>query len=375
MDIVWNTPLGVGSLLHRGCCIDWDGRIWTTGTKGGGITGTWLAYSDDKGASWTSVIAPWYSWGAAVKCENMVVDHVNRIIYAIVGQSPSSKRLYYSIDGGANWSYNAGPVTSPDVQYFSSNGEWVISNDGALVGIEYYGGIFRTTDYGATWALAYPVPSGLGGFSYSSISKDPNNSHIHATYRSGTYTYQFLKSTDNGQTWVGYTPNSFDYWMYATSQVITASGAQIIGTGYGNHGITRSPDFGLTIANPFISTYRLHRGTIDDTGRIWFVGDASPDARRLALVYSDDDGLTWETKLAPASVVSSSENRINFGAGAVIIVADGQPYAGVYATSLPVYVPHDGAWKRPTSIHVPHAGAWKQASQIFVPVNGEWTSL
>ncbi len=147
------------------------------------------------------------------------------------------------------------------------------------------GGIFKSTDGGATWALS---SRGLSSFSVSGLVVDPHQSgHLFAIVASEGTTDGIYRSTDGGATWqAGDNPPD----GYASSLAIDPQNSSTVYAGTAFGGFWRSTDAGKSWqkrSNPalfFESVIAdpLHSGTV-------YAGSAGS----VAFAKSTDGGATW----------------------------------------------------------------------------------
>ncbi len=200
------------------------------------------------------------------------------------------------------------------------------------------GGIWESTDNGATWELKSSSTSLL---SVTSLVQDPRNGYTNIWYyaagewsgntasaRGGGATFRgngIYKSTDNGKTWnvIATTtsdPTSFDSFYDYVSKIIVnpASGAVFIAVAY--YGILMSPDGGTTFyAMQDLASLgwpKSHYSDIVVAGDGTLIASLSqlaydnPPALPLPGIYrSTDDGFNWEN-ITPAGFPSTHERTV-----------------------------------------------------------------
>jgi photosystem II stability/assembly factor-like uncharacterized protein len=267
---------------------------------------------------------------------------------------PSSALLYAGVYGvdllrinrGADWSAGASPVPVPIFQDIALS-----PSDPGAVWVAAFGGLFKSTDGGSSWASKTP-------FDYvniQSVAVDPtNSSRVYcSTYRSPDSS--FFRSDDGGNTWTATNAGLLFASRVATVQAILIdhdTPSTLYGLGLGTCGVYKStdgagswtsipglPDCALSaIAMDPRSPRTLYVATLSgvakttDGGSTWVQGPAGlavsqaaallVDRRNSSVVYaavnygggvfrSDDAGQTWtaiNTGLASLSAVSLAQD-------------------------------------------------------------------
>lgn len=185
-----------------------------------------LYKSIDGGASWQHT-GLMYS-----DIYSIAIDPRNpTIVYAGTGRG-----MRKSIDGGINWSQPNGGfpniiVRAVVIDPLDSSTVYAAAVDFANNFADNQGGVFKSTDWGETWALLWPME-----LNYWSLAVDPvTPTTLFAAASSG-----LVESTDGGQT-----------WAYATDEVnfkslaISPTNPTTVYAGYGG-GVIASADGGAT---------------------------------------------------------------------------------------------------------------------------------
>jgi Bacterial Ig-like domain len=182
--------------------------IWLGSVSGG------IWHSTDGGASWGAVND--FMGNLSVSSLVMAPNNPN-VIYAGTGEgfyngdAVRGAGVFKSTDGGVTWSQLAATTPSSDVNSDAYNWFYVnrlaMAGDGSAILAAtrgYYsnsGGIYRSTDGGATWSLVY---SGVMAWDIHYDPNDPGKAVASATtYNSSLGQWQsfLLKSVDGGRTW------------------------------------------------------------------------------------------------------------------------------------------------------------------------------
>ncbi len=124
--------------------------------------------------------------------------------------------IYTTIDSGATWTKVPGTnITAPLSGEYGYNGSDCASivSGGIGVFLTNKGRVYKTTDYGATWAITTTAPYTIaaGGKIYASSA----NYIILANLATGATSYTWKYTTDGGATWLTYAPTGsfYDYSM------------------------------------------------------------------------------------------------------------------------------------------------------------------
>lgn len=102
--------------------------------------------------------------------------------------------IYKSVDGGANWTVNAGmfgvKVWAVEVSHANPQHVYAASETG----------LYRTVDGGTTWArVPDPASTGVATASMTSVTFDPANANV--IYAGGSQRGEIFRSSDGGATW------------------------------------------------------------------------------------------------------------------------------------------------------------------------------
>ncbi|MGQ9799426.1 MAG: T9SS type A sorting domain-containing protein [Ignavibacterium sp.] len=276
---------------------DYAGNIYagTTGTPRG------IFKSTDGGETWTNV----YSTGASNYLD-IAFDQLNNVYVA-----NGSNGLIISTDGGSTF------TTIPTSTFGGNSVNTVVCGDNGLVLVGVTsGGVYRSTDYGATFTQT------LSGYSIVSLEFDKFNPNRVYAGSSSTTLNGFFVSTDGGQTFTGPT-NSVNVWeilQLKDSSLITVSTS----AGYP---VNKSTDLGLTWTTVGNTPAAIRGACLDLLENIYAAGNGG--------VYKSTDGGATFTNFN----LTYSSNKIISFQNKILVAVSGTTNGGVYVytdETLPV---------------------------------------
>lgn len=267
---------------------DYAGNIYagTTGTARG------IFKSTDGGETWTNV----YSTGTSNYLD-IAFDPLNNVYVA-----NSSNGLIISTDGGSSF------TTIPTSTFGGNSVNTVACGESGLVLVGVTsGGVYRSTDYGATFTQT------LSGYSIVSLEFDKFNPNRVYAGSSSTTLNGFFISTDGGQSFTGPT-NSVNVWeilQMQDSSLITVSTS----TGYP---INKSTDLGLTWLTVGNTPAAIRGACLDLLENIYAAGNGG--------VYKSTDGGATFTNFN----LTFSSNKIISYQNKILVAVSGTTNGGVY---------------------------------------------
>jgi hypothetical protein len=202
--------------------------------------------------------------------------------------------IYTSTNSGATWISNAAPA----LRWFSV----ASSDDGTkLAAVSYSGNGQVWTNSGTTWYPTTAPTSTLA--SYGSVSSSADGSRLFAVVAGLTSTsHAIFASADSGATWYQTAAPNLSWYAVACS----ADGSKVVATAYNTNVIYTSPDSG--------ANFTPHLVPLNS----WFAVSSSADGTHLVsslqfggVFTSADSGVTWVSNNVPGAncyaVTSSSD--------------------------------------------------------------------
>ena len=245
-----------------------DGSILYAGNDS--IGNRFIYKSIDSGVSWNQTTAPQRRWSSIATSTDGVK------VVAVIFSQTQTGNIYYSLNSGVTWNTATAALQNWKSVASSSNGQFLVAC--CDVGISPpSGGIYTSTDYGATWALtSAPTSSSwtcvassangvklvasMGSFGPNAIYTSTNSGaswtlspflafglfYSVASSSSGTILYAgdtngVWKSTDSGGTWAP----SLSHGGAFTSIATSTDGVKVVAVNYGG-GVYRSTNSGAT---------------------------------------------------------------------------------------------------------------------------------
>jgi uncharacterized repeat protein (TIGR01451 family) len=222
--------------------------------------------SFDEGNTWEKL--PILSSGILNVQESAYIGNAGSLFLWHFSGSFGKKQWHKSTDDGQTW--------QPFDSTFISLAE---TATGAIIGITYKG-IYRSTDGGNTWQAASAITPG-------NVSISINAAGEMIVLRE---TYEVIKSIDDGVTWISNPIEPMENYFYL-SPALTF--------GILNDTLYRSEDGGEHFTSTMLPGFLTANFSTLNTGRILAQQSAyntgSFNSGSNSLLYSDNEGLTWDT--------------------------------------------------------------------------------
>lgn len=157
--------------------------------------------------------------------------------------------LYISSDYGSSWT-NTSPegtagTTSTGIVCMSGNGKYIYAGTQTT--------LYRSDDYGVTWAVIYPNTAAFTSYSCGCVSYDGRVVAIGMKVPNPVYNYHVLyMSYDYGATWVQTKPTSLVAQTNVVALAISGNGNYVYASlddynlAYNKYRLYRSEDYGVT---------------------------------------------------------------------------------------------------------------------------------
>ncbi|HEY2092172.1 MAG TPA: hypothetical protein VGJ81_09795 [Thermoanaerobaculia bacterium] len=316
--------------------------------------GTGVMRSSDGGVTWRLVSGPPFPVRSSTR--KVVVDPSDENVVWLLqasmlnpaGVNTVSESLLKSVDGGATWSAVFNGLVS-DFLIPSSNGSTVLL--GAVRAERFgTGGVYRTTNGGATWTRMYSGPEDQDSPPMYYLAAAPSGSLYLAAIESvdDDTTYRLLSSSDGGATWMPHSNLPGDFRsIYLNVLAVGPDDRTIF---YGAVDAHRSTDGGVTWAT--ITTHPDQHALAFEPGdrsHVWLGNDGG-------LFHSTDNGVRFDSLAARLPIVqfysvnaSPTDPQMLFGGtqdnGLGRRSGDTTTWAGLIGSDLAaqVFDPHDPA--------------------------------
>ncbi len=242
---------------------------------GGGFSTGRIYRSSDAGASWEVV-------------DSTVIDRLSRI--AFVGGDPprliggNGSTLYYSDDLGMTWDSKYHQNIPPFSRYYvKENVPGLIFAIGALGPGGQLESLYRSTDYGRSWAETYDFPKSTDGSSLA-VGLSQTTPDVYVNVETGIGGEYFYHSTDDGVTWSFVT-----FGNYVTQMMVDPDDPAII---YASRIVrtVRSSDRGLSWTQIFDNGTTVLQDRRNPS-LLFVLGH--PRGSQPGVFISEDRGNTW----------------------------------------------------------------------------------
>lgn len=156
----------------------------------------------------------------------LTYDHIRRILYA--GDTAISGGIYRSFDGGRHWeqvqAYGRDLMFNPTFFWLEENSGWLYSGTSAH-------GIWRSKDFGLTWALLHPAV--LAQQPVAFMVRIPDSRTLYAVGGLG----KIFKSYDLGENWIKISTATTDSSELTGGLIISSLDTNYVYIGARAHGV------------------------------------------------------------------------------------------------------------------------------------------
>lgn len=157
----------------------------------------------------------------------LAYDHVRKILYA-GDNALVPGGIYRSLDSGRRWqlvhAYGSGLMFDPTFLFVEEGSGWVYCGSTAH-------GIWRSQDFGLTWALLHPAV--LAGQSISFLARVPNSRTMYAVGGLG----KIFKSYDLGENWIRLSTATTDSSELTGGLIVSSLDTNYVYVGARAHGV------------------------------------------------------------------------------------------------------------------------------------------
>ncbi len=282
------TNNGMEDLKIKSIKCDPEGRIFVG-------TSYHIYRSTDNGDNWKSLDNNF--------CNDISISS-SGIIFAARGRN---NQVSESTDNGDTWMQINNGIDTANITYVQ------YTSHGVLIAVDYYKGIYRTTDTGTNWSpsnTGYSINDGP-----SSLTSDNNGNIYLSTYYGGLY-----RSTDDGNSWSLINGDIADNYIL---DVAVNSSGNIFAVTFTDLYKSVNNGTNWTQLNSGTVSHSLQCITIDDSNNL-FVGTYYD-----GIVRSTDAGASWET-LHSGMYLTNIKSLVADSSGNIYAVVNGK---GVYKST------------------------------------------
>ena len=308
------------------------GDIW--GLDWVSPTVVWLCAANGDVKKSTDAGTTWQAAGNAGEGAYSIAALSDQVAVVVLGPSSGNGKIMRTTNGGTNWTqvYTATGAWFNSVDNIDANTLWAVSDP---IGSVFH--IVKSTDAGATWALASNLPAQPAStvFGANSSFYSIGNTLWFGTGGSATTSANRVYRSVNGVN---------GPWTFATTTQSyvggvafgTATGAGISCFWQASNTINKSTDGGTSFTSVTATLGLTHGVEFVRNTDIAFAGTST------GLFRSTDKGSTWAAENIPAGLYDFNVIRFNGGlslgiaggAGGVLIKANLQPVIPVELTSF-----------------------------------------
>lgn len=289
--------------------------VWVNGFNGSGA-GQFIkvhARTQDGGTTWTA--GSYTGFGTYVQAKVLTAIDYNKAFCVALDTAAGTASFWQTVDGGATWTIitgilNGGSTFANAVKFWdgekgfcmgdpiSSEYDIYTTNDGGTTwndvdganidapysaseygydgsdcaaiapgGVGFFctnmGRVFKTTDYGATWAVTPTNPFTTIEYGSNKIYASSANYIICAVYTTASQTWEWKYTTDGGTVWSTFTPVSGTFYEYQMCYVPGTTNSFVATSPFSSTvmGVALSNDGGMNWTDYADATYLQPAGS------------------------------------------------------------------------------------------------------------------